>query len=70
MHVLSENGVPSPSALEEYVSEDIDTYGLKLTELHGKLERARRDQLDGVEPSQGVAGEDEAFNREGEALSA
>ncbi|ORY56206.1 hypothetical protein BCR35DRAFT_309912 [Leucosporidium creatinivorum] len=70
LHVLSENGVPSPSALEEYVSEDIDHYSAKLADLHGKLERARRDQLDGVEPGPGVAGEEEAFARDGEALSA
>jgi hypothetical protein len=62
--------VPSPSALEEYVSEDIDHYGAKLADLHGKLERARRDQLDGVEPGPSVAGEEEAFARDGEALSA
>lgn len=70
LHTLAENGVPSPSALGEYVEQHIEVYGTKLTELHGKLERARRDQLDGVETAPGVKGEEEAFEREGEALSA
>ncbi|KAK4695954.1 transcriptional activator SPT7, partial [Phenoliferia sp. Uapishka_3] len=48
LHVLGENGVPAPSHLEDYVSEDIDRYGVKLVDLHSKLQRARQDQLDNV----------------------
>ena len=48
LHTLNENGVGSPASLETYVHEDIDRYGVKLTDLHGKLKKARSDQLDGI----------------------
>ncbi|BGP21743.1 Transcriptional activator spt7 [Rhodotorula toruloides] len=46
VHALGENGVPSPAHLQAYVSEDIDRYGSRLSDLLAKLERTRRDQLD------------------------
>lgn len=49
LHVMGENGVPAPSFLEDYVSEDIDRYGVKLEDLHLKLKRAREAQLEDVE---------------------
>lgn len=45
-NTLSENGVPSPSVLESYVTEDIDRYGSRLSDLLRKLERTREEQLD------------------------
>ncbi|KAL8283696.1 hypothetical protein RQP46_005491 [Phenoliferia psychrophenolica] len=49
LHVLGENGVPSPSHLEDYVSEDIDRYGAKLDGLHLKLQKAHRAQVEDVD---------------------
>ncbi|GAA5890246.1 hypothetical protein JCM8208_002750 [Rhodotorula glutinis] len=43
---LSENGVPSPSHLSAHVTEDVDRYGQRLSDLLAKLERTRQDQLD------------------------
>lgn len=67
LHALGENGVPAPSFIKSYVSEDIDRYGVKLTELHGKLEKARKDQLEGIEGP--IIGDEEVFARDGESLS-
>jgi transcriptional activator SPT7 len=66
LHVLNENGVPSPAYIESYVADDIDKYGTKLQDLHGKLERARKDQLEALDGS--AIGDDEVFARDGEAL--
>ncbi|SCZ90567.1 BZ3500_MvSof-1268-A1-R1_Chr1-3g02070 [Microbotryum saponariae] len=49
LHVLSENGVASPSDLHAYVSDDIDKYGATLDGLHGKMDKARRDQIQATE---------------------
>jgi len=55
---LSENGVPSPSHLSAHVTEDVDRYGQRLTDLLAKLERTRQDQLDSFfTPSAAVADE-------------
>ena len=48
LHTLNENGIASPASLETYVHDDIDRYGVKLTTLHSKLEKARSEQLEGI----------------------
>lgn len=68
LHALGENGVPSPSDLDQYVSEDIDRYGVKLADLHAKLDRARREQIDGLEDAP-EGKDDELLARDGEALA-
>ncbi|GAA5849941.1 hypothetical protein JCM8547_000959 [Rhodosporidiobolus lusitaniae] len=57
---LSENGIPSPSALDSYVAEDIDRYGSRLSELLRKLERAREEQLDSALSSSSAAADGHA----------
>ncbi|GAA5832880.1 hypothetical protein JCM11251_000515 [Rhodosporidiobolus azoricus] len=59
-HTLSENGVPTPSLLDTYVSEDIDRYGSRLSDLLRKLERAREEQLDESIASVGAVAEESA----------
>ncbi|GAA5955455.1 hypothetical protein JCM10213_000379 [Rhodosporidiobolus nylandii] len=54
-HTLSENGVPTPAALESYVTEDIDRYGSRLSDLLRRLERAREEQLDAAVASPSAA---------------
>ncbi|GAA6051283.1 hypothetical protein JCM3770_006794 [Rhodotorula araucariae] len=52
---LSENGVPSPPHLSSYVTEDVDRYGQRLSDLLAKLERTRAEQLDAAfAPAPGV----------------
>ncbi|BGP36918.1 Transcriptional activator spt7 [Rhodotorula kratochvilovae] len=58
---LSENGIPSPSHLSAYVSEDVDRYGQRLSDLLSKLERTRAEGLDAAfAPSSAGAAEEEA----------
>ena len=61
MHTLNENGVASPASLETYVHEDIDRYGVKLTDLHGKLKKARSDQLEGISKRDSSSRDTEPF---------
>ncbi|BGO92951.1 Transcriptional activator spt7 [Rhodotorula toruloides] len=73
VHALGENGVPSPAHLQAYVSEDVDRYGSRLSDLLAKLERARREQLDSLteEDVARADGADEAlFADDGEAFVA
>ncbi|KAI5478540.1 transcriptional activator SPT7 [Pseudohyphozyma bogoriensis] len=66
LHTLNENGVPAPSHIESYVTEDIDHYGSKLKDLRAKLQKARQVQLDAFD---GPAVEDEQiFDDENEAF--
>lgn len=66
LHTLSENGVPSLSHIETYVL-DIDKYGNKLADLHAKLEKARKDQLEGVEVA--AALDEDLLANDAEALA-
>ncbi|GAA5899960.1 hypothetical protein JCM6882_007012 [Rhodosporidiobolus microsporus] len=66
-HTLAENGIPSPSALDLYVSDDIDRYGSRLSDLLRKLERAREEQLDAALASAG-AGDEEKTPEDEEEL--
>ncbi|GAA6035145.1 hypothetical protein JCM8097_006387 [Rhodosporidiobolus ruineniae] len=72
-NALSENGVPTPAALESYVTEDIDRYGSRLSDLLRKLERAREEQLDtalsSAPPAETTAEEDALFEENGLALA-
>ena len=45
LSTLSESGIPSPSTLHDYVSDDINQYGARLSDLLGKLERSRQERL-------------------------
>ncbi|TNY19267.1 hypothetical protein DMC30DRAFT_354181, partial [Rhodotorula diobovata] len=69
---LSENGIPSPSHLSAHVTEDVDRYGQRLSDLLAKLERTRKEQLDSffapsaaandeVERAEKVFDDEEAF---------
>ncbi|GAA6001668.1 hypothetical protein JCM10207_002256 [Rhodosporidiobolus poonsookiae] len=71
-NTLAENGVPSPAALDAYVSDDIGRYGSRLTDLLRKLERTREEQLDGFTAGaeSGEADEARFFAEDGEALVA
>ncbi|CEQ42115.1 SPOSA6832_03880, partial [Sporobolomyces salmonicolor] len=71
LHTLAENGVPAPSSLEAYVSEDIDRYGTRLSDLLAKLDRTRQERLDEISPEDQQKAEqadDEVFADDGEAL--
>ncbi|SCV68560.1 BQ2448_681 [Microbotryum intermedium] len=60
LHVLNENGVASPSDLHTYVSEDIEKYGATLDGLHGKMDKARRHQIEAPEV-EATVGESKVF---------
>ncbi|GAA5922636.1 SAGA histone acetyltransferase complex subunit SPT7 [Sporobolomyces koalae] len=49
-HALSESGIPSPSTLRDYVTDDIDHYSTRLTDLLDKLERSRQARLHALTP--------------------
>ncbi|GAA5887636.1 hypothetical protein JCM5296_004441 [Sporobolomyces johnsonii] len=71
LHTLAENGVAAPSSLEAYVSEDIDRYGTRLSDLLAKLDRTRQERLDGISPEDQQKAEqadDEFLKDDGEAL--
>lgn len=73
MHALGENGVPSPAHLQAYVSEDIDRYGSRLSDLLAKLERTRREQLESLSEeavSQAERADEALFADGGEAFVA
>lgn len=65
--MLQENGVPSPGALNEFVKEDVDRYGVRLNGLKAKLQKAREDQLDQA-PLGAVIGDHDLFMDNSEAL--
>lgn len=67
LHVLKENGIPSPNTLRDFVDEDIDRYGAGLTSLKAKLQNSREDQLDQVSPE--AMTEEILFDNDGEALA-
>ncbi|GAA5949495.1 hypothetical protein JCM3765_002680 [Sporobolomyces pararoseus] len=50
LNTLSESGIPSPSTLHDYVSDDINQYGARLSDLLGKLERSRQERLNTLTP--------------------
>ncbi|GAA6023596.1 hypothetical protein JCM11491_006048 [Sporobolomyces phaffii] len=50
VNTLSESGVPSPTTLRDYVSDDIDQYGVRLGDLLGKLQRSREERLNALGP--------------------
>lgn len=55
--------------LEQYVAEDVERYGAKLSDMRSKLDRARRDQVEGFEDA--VEGKDEELlAQDAEALAA
>ena len=56
--------------LTNHVKRDIQDYGAKLSELHGKLEKARKDMLNNIEPAASALGEEQVFARDAEALAA
>ncbi|KAI7863084.1 hypothetical protein BDF14DRAFT_1847660 [Spinellus fusiger] len=47
MHTLYENGVPSISALESYIVDDIGRLGSRLEDLHRKLDTSYQDIISG-----------------------
>lgn len=67
--MLGENGVPAPSVLEQYVAEDVERYGTKLADMHTKLSRARREQVEGFEDA-AEGKDDELLAQDGEVLAA
>ncbi|GAA5908039.1 SAGA histone acetyltransferase complex subunit SPT7 [Sporobolomyces salmoneus] len=72
LNTLSESGVPSPSTLHDYVSDDIDQYGTRLSDLLNKLERSRQDQLNALTPEdeKEIAEADQVIEADnGEALT-
>lgn len=69
LHVLRENGVPDPGALECYVKEDITRHGEQLSNLHARLAKSREDQLDKVEESPIAGGEEQVFENDCESLA-
>ncbi|GAA5842039.1 hypothetical protein JCM3766R1_005730 [Sporobolomyces carnicolor] len=50
LHTMSESGIPSPSTLRDYVSDDIHHYGSRLSGLLHRLERSRQDRLNALTP--------------------
>lgn len=70
---LSENGVPTPDHLRAYVADDVDRYGSRLSDLLGRLERTRADQLEAVaniDPVEQARAEESLFANDGEAFVA
>jgi transcriptional activator SPT7 len=70
---LSENGVPTPDHLRAYVADDVDRYGSRLSDLLGRLERTRAEQLEAVanvDPAEQVRAEESLFANDGEAFVA
>ncbi|GAA5978534.1 hypothetical protein JCM11641_007977 [Rhodosporidiobolus odoratus] len=68
---LAENGVPFPAVLSSYVSDDIDRYGTRLSDLLRRLERAREEQLDTAAdaPDAGAAAEAELLRDDAMAFA-
>ncbi|KAK0549336.1 Transcriptional activator spt7 [Tilletia horrida] len=66
LHSLRENGVGDIPSLESYIKDDVERYGLKLTELLRKLRQSYKDQLNSTD--RGVIQDDALFADDGAAF--
>jgi transcriptional activator SPT7 len=65
LHTLFEHGAPDVQTLERYITDDVERYGNKLSELERKLQVAYQEQL---ENEADALEDDQLFNEEGDAL--
>ncbi|CAD6895786.1 unnamed protein product [Tilletia controversa] len=66
LHSIRENGAGDVPSLEAYVKDDVERYGIKLTQLLGKLRQSYKDQLNSAD--RGVIQDDALFADDGAAF--
>ncbi|KAI8601118.1 hypothetical protein EDD21DRAFT_115910 [Dissophora ornata] len=67
LHTLYENGVSSVGELEGYIREDVERYGLKLQDIHRKLETSYSETINSLNENE-VADADFEFQENDEAF--
>ncbi len=69
LHTLHESGTPDVHSLENYIKNDVERYGTKMTDLLRKLRSSYREQFN-MSTERGVIEDEALFADNGEALVA